>query len=84
VSTETVIARFQQDLKTIPTEALKAYHIHGFGEKPHQIPQENDEIPWKMIFEKVRENKETIIINPEVLNHSFIGPTIDFCKKYLT
>jgi len=83
VSSEAVIASFQQDLKTIPSEALKAYHIHGFGDKPHQIPKENDEIPWKNVFEKIKDNEGRIIINPEVLNHSFVGPTIDFCNKCL-
>jgi len=83
VSPEAVIASFKEDLKTIPSEALKAYHIHGFGNIPHQIPKENDEIPWKNVFEKIKDNKGSIIINPEVLNHSFVGPTIDFCNKCL-
>ena len=83
VSPEVVIANFKQDLKTIPSEALKAYHIHGCGDKPHQIPKDNDEIPWKNVFEKIKENKGNIIINPEVLNHSFVEPTINFCNKML-
>jgi hypothetical protein len=83
VSTEAIRASFKQDLKKIPSEALKAYHIHGYGDKSHQIPKESDETPWKNVFEKIKENKGSIIINPEVLNHSFVGPTIDFCNKML-
>jgi hypothetical protein len=83
VSTEAIRASFKQDLKKIPSEALKAYHIHGYGHKSHQIPKESDETPWKNVFEKIKENKGSIIINPEVLNHSFVGPTIDFCNKML-
>jgi hypothetical protein len=83
VSPEVVIENFKQDLKIIPSEALKAYHIHGYGDKPHQIPKENDEIPWKNVFEKIKENNGNIIINPEVLNHSSVEPTIKFCKTIL-
>ena len=83
VSSETIVDSFKQDLIKIPSEALKAYHIHGFGNLPHQIPKENDEIPWKNIFEKIKENKSSIVINPEVLNHSFVGPTISFCNKMI-
>jgi hypothetical protein len=83
VSPETFVASFKQDLMSIPSEALKAYHIHGYGDKPHQVPKENDEIPWKNVFEKIKENNRSIIINPEVLNHSFVVPTIDFCNKML-
>ncbi|MCJ7631996.1 hypothetical protein MUP77_06335 [Candidatus Bathyarchaeota archaeon] len=83
VSSETYVANFKQDLKTIPSEALKAYHIHGCGSRAHLIPKEKDEIPWKNVFEKIKENNGSIIINPEVLNHSFVRPTIDFCNKML-
>ncbi|MGA3059006.1 MAG: hypothetical protein ABSD92_01410 [Candidatus Bathyarchaeia archaeon] len=83
VSSEAIVDSFKQDLMKIPSEALKAYHIHGFGDLPHQIPKENDEIPWKNVFEKIKDNKSTIIINPEVLNNNFVGPTIDFCNKML-
>jgi hypothetical protein len=37
----------------------------------------------KNVFEKIKDNKSTIIINPEVLNNNFVGPTIDFCNKML-
>jgi hypothetical protein len=83
VSLEVVIANFKQDLKIIPSEALKAYHIHGYGDKPHQIPKENDEIPWKNVIEKIKENNGCVIINPEVLNYSSVEPTIEFCNTML-
>ncbi len=40
-----------------------------------------DKVPWKTVFEKIKKSVDPTMINPEILNHSFVRPTIDFCSK---
>jgi len=82
-SVKSVAASFLKDLDRIPLEALRGFHIHGHGGKAHQIPSEEDALPWKEAFQKITQTDKDIIVNPEVLNKSFVKPTIDFCQMML-
>jgi len=70
---------FENDLKLIPFNSLKAYHIHT----NHSAPDISDEIPWKFVFDQIKEVKNPIIINPEVFHEKNVRKTIDFCNNLL-
>jgi len=46
----------------IPNECLKAFHIHT----NQKVPKLNDEIPWRLVFGKIKELDHNILINPEI------------------
>lgn len=77
---EILRARFIRKLDMIPLEALKGFHIHF----KHKVPHEHNEVPWKLVFDRMKQIRKHIIINPEVLNEKWVEPTINFCKDLLS
>ena len=53
---------FLEEYLMIPDVCLKAFHIHT----NHKWPRLNDEIPWRLVFGKIRELEHKILINPEI------------------
>jgi len=80
IQLEILRARFIKAFDIIPSEARKGFHIHRF----HQIPHKTDDIPWVQVFDRIQRVKDSIIINPEVLNEKWVKPTINFCKDLLS
>ena len=82
-------ARFIKAFDIIPSEAIKGFHIHGSrrsgrSRRVHQVPREDGEVPWKVLFDRIKRLESHIIINPEVLNEKWVEPTIEFCEDLLS
>ena len=73
-------ARLIEAFDIIPSEALKGFHIHC----KHKVPDQHDEIPWKLVFNRIKRLESHMIINPEVLNEKWVEPTIEFCEDLLS
>jgi len=70
---------FLEELKEIPLESIKGFHIHT----KHRKPKLSDEIPWKKVFEIISKINHDVIINPEIHHKNRIKDTIQFCKNML-
>jgi hypothetical protein len=80
IQLEILHARFVKAFDSIPSEAIKGFHIHC----KHKVPDQHDEIPWKLVFDRIKRLESHIIINPEVLNEKWVEPTIEFCEDLLS
>jgi hypothetical protein len=80
IQLEILHARFVKAFDIIPSEALKGFHIHC----KHKAPDQHNEIPWKLVFDRIKRLEGHIIINPEVLNEKWVEPTIKFCEGLLS
>lgn len=74
---------FKFEFSKIPKESLIGVHIHKGS---HQVPDEDDKIPWKYISEEIMDlgtKKRPLHVLPEVHNSRNTERTYDFCKNYL-
>jgi hypothetical protein len=71
--------RFRKEFNMIPTAAIKGFHIHS----KHQVPQLNDKIPWRYVFERVKEINRNVIINPEIHHKKRVNDAMAFCEGML-
>jgi len=70
---------FLEELKEIPLESIKGFHIHS----KHRMPKLSDEIPWRKVFEVISSINHDFIINPEIHHKNKIKETIQFCENML-
>lgn len=70
---------FQREFEMVPLEALKGFHIHY----KHRVPDLSDEIPWKLVFDRISNMKSNIIINPEIHHKNKVKDAIEFCEGML-
>lgn len=70
---------FLRELDLIPSEALKGFHIHY----KHRVPSSSDEIPWNEVFERIKDPKNDILINPEIHHKNKVSVAIEFCEEML-
>ncbi|MCW4049902.1 MAG: TIM barrel protein [Candidatus Bathyarchaeota archaeon] len=71
--------RFKEEFSIIPDESLKGFHIHH----KHRWPSIRDPIPWSLVFSRIRELNQKIIINPEIHQKKRVQQSIDFCNRML-
>jgi len=69
--------RFIQELDLIPREAIKGLHIH----RKHGPPSLADPIPWRYVFEHLREILPQALLNPEIHHRDDVPVAIQFCLE---
>jgi hypothetical protein len=70
---------FLEELKAIPQESVKALHVHT----KHRAPSDSDRIPWKSVFEWIKEIPGNLLINPEIHHRNQVLETIKFCQTMM-
>jgi hypothetical protein len=74
---------FKKEFSKIPKDCLIGVHIH---KGRHQVPAEDDKIPWKYVSEQINElgtkNRPLHILH-EVDHAKHAEKTYEFCKSYL-
>ena len=70
---------FLRSFAEIPDPCLKGFHIHY----QHHPPSSSDLIPWNVVFARIGNLRQDIIINPEIHHKKPVRNAIDFCKEML-
>jgi len=68
---------FDNQFAQIPLDAIKGVHIHT----KHQTPTLEDNIPWRRVFDRLREKSGGLLVNPEVHHSRYVPAAIAFCEK---
>jgi hypothetical protein len=70
---------FISQFDMIPLDAIKGLHIHT----RHRTPSLQDNIPWDIVFERIRGSDKPLLINPEIHHRNAVPDAIKFCNEML-
>ena len=70
---------FIREFEMIPLKSIKGLHVHT----RHRIPSVRDNIPWDIVFDRIQDSNDPLLLNPEIHHSSAVSDAIMFCRERL-